>query len=124
MDDDQLTLSNVLSYNIVTNKWTAAGQLVHAVHGTACLVYKDLIFLFGGQNEYRKPEDHVQVYNPALHSCALMPSGMPQAYSLMRAVLWVTSAVLLNSWTCYIYNLETRTWLERKQFKTHMSYFG
>ena len=117
-------LSSVLSYNIGTNKWTAAGQLVHAAQRMACVVYKDLIYLFGGKNKDNKDQEHVQVYNPALQSCTLMSSVMPRADCQMRAVLWETSAVLIGFYTCFIYNFETQTWQERQQFTTDVAYFG
>ena len=122
--DESTSTSNVLSYNIGTNKWTTAGQLVDATRDMACVVYKDLIYLFRGKNKDHD-YNHVQVYNPALQSCTLMSSSvMPRADGHMRAVLWETSAVLLGGWTCFIYNFETQTWQERQQFKTGVSYFG
>jgi len=42
----------------------------------------------------------------------------------MRAALWKTSVVLLGHYTCFIFNIETKTWQERKQFKTDVAHFG
>ncbi len=62
--------------------------------------------------------DHVQKYDTVQQTCTLMSNAMPRPYHLMRAVLWETSAILLGHDTCFIYNFETQTWQERKQFKT------
>ena len=42
----------------------------------------------------------------------------------MRAVVWETYAILLGYETCFIYNFESGTWLERASFKTDVDHFG
>ena len=53
-----------------------------------------------------------------------MPTAMPCAYNLLRAVLWNTSAILLGFYTCFIYDFEKQTWQEREQFETGVIQFG
>jgi len=118
------TVSSVEGYNTLTNKWSSAGHLVHGVYCTACVTYKNSIYVFGGRDKENKAVSHVQVYNPAQESCTLMDQPMPSAHSHMRAVLWETSVILLGIYTCYIYNFETQTWQEREQFKTGVDYFA
>ena len=71
-----------------------------------------------------KPVAHVQVYDTAQHRFTLLQKAMPRAYSRMRAVLWETSAILLDRETCFIYNFETETWLERENYKANKTSFA
>ena len=67
---------------------------------------------------------HVQLYSPVDQSCIVMSQSMPRECSLMRVVLWQTSAILLHDLTCLIYNFESQTWQEKRQFKTDVFHFG
>jgi len=49
---------------------------------------------------------------------------MPGVQRAMRAVLWESSVILLDSLTCYIYNFETAAWRVRKQFRTNVEYYA
>ena len=118
------TLSSVEAYNTQTNKWSAAGQLVHAVHLAACVSYNKSIYMFGGGDVQYKPLAHVQVYDAAQHKCTLLHNAMPRACAAMRAVVWETYAILLDAETCFIFNFEQETWEERASFKTDVIYFG
>ena len=118
------TLSSVEAYNTQTNKWSAAGQLTHAVHDAACVSYNNFIYVFGGADANRKAAAHVQVYDAAQHKCTLLHNAMPRAYAAMRAVVWEIYAVLLGRDTCFLYNFETETWQERASFKTDVDHFG
>jgi len=118
------TLSSVEGYNTLTNKWSSAGHLVHAVYYAACVTYKNSIYVFGGIDKDIKTVSHVQVYNPAQQNCTLMDKPMTSAYDTMRAMLWETSVILLGCHNCFIYNFETQIWQERKQFKTNVHYFA
>ena len=91
VEADKTTLNSVEAYNTQTNKWTAAGQLTHAVHSAACVTYKNVIYMMGGVQGLDTSVAHVQMYSPAQHSCTLMPRAMPRAMGCMRAVLWETS---------------------------------
>ena len=117
-------LSSVEAYNTQTNKWSAAGQLTHAVFAAACVSYNNSIYMFGGLDATSKAVAHVQVYDAAQHKCTLLHNAMPRAYSRMRAVVWETYAILLGRETCFIYNFETETWRERASFKTDVVNFG
>jgi len=118
------TLSSVEGYNIATNTWSRSGQLIHAVKLAACITYKNYVYVFGGRNKENKVICHVQVYNPAQQTCTLMTTDMPCAYIQMRSVLFDTCVILLDSANCFIYNFETETWVERKQFRTEGDYFA
>ena len=102
------TLSNVEAYNTQTDKWSAAGQLMHAVHYAASVSCNNSIYMFGGEDANDKVVAHVQVYDAAQHKCTLLHNAMPQAYGCMKAVVWKTNAILLDSFMCFIYNFETR----------------
>ena len=84
---DRTTLSSVEAYNKHTNKWSAAGQLTHAVRHAACVSYNNSIYVFGGVDANSKDVAHVQVYNAAQHKCTLLHNAMPRAYWGMRAVV-------------------------------------
>lgn len=49
---------------------------------------------------------------------------MPRPCSLMQAVSFETSIVLLGEETFFLFNLETETWDERRQFRTGCVHFG
>ena len=122
---DVKTLSNrVEAYNTQTNKWSAAGQLKHAVCLAACVSYNNLNYVFGGVDLKGKAVSHVQVYDASQHKCTLLHNAMPRTEYRMRAVRWETYAILLGRETCFIYNFETETWQERASFKTNVNEFG
>ena len=123
-DADATTLNSVEAYNTQTNKWSAAGQLTHAVCLAACVSYNNSIYVFGGRDANNEAVAHVQVYDAAQHKCTLLHNAMPRAYARMRAVVWETYAILLGRETCFIYNFETETWQERASFKTDVDDFG
>ena len=79
-DDDLTKLSSVDAYNTQTNKWSAAGQLTHAVGAAACVSYNDSIYVFGGEVANNKAVADVQVYDTAQHKCTLLHNAMPRAY--------------------------------------------
>ena len=117
-------LSSVEAYNTQTDKWSAAGQLTHAVRHAACVSYNNSIYVFGGVDANDEDVAHVQAYDAAQHKCTLLQNAMPRAYAQMRAVVWETYAILLGRETCFIYNFETETWQERASFKTAVDFFG
>jgi len=117
-------LDNVEAYNTVTDKCSTSGKLVHCVQSSSIVPIKSSLYIFGGSDKDNKAFNHVQVYNTKQNSSTLLSSPMPRAYHLMRAALWKTSVVLLGSDTCFLYNFETETWQERKQFKTDVHHFG
>jgi len=123
VDDEESTLSSVDSYNIDTDVWSLAGHLIHAVYGSACATYNNNIYVFGGENSDKEPVDYVQVYDTSQKCCTLMDLPMPHVCKLIKAVLWETSVILFGHDTCFIYNFETQTWQERKQFKTGVVLF-
>ena len=53
------------AYSTQKHKWSAAGQLVHAVHQAACVSYNNFIYVFGGKDVNYDAVAHVQVYDAA-----------------------------------------------------------
>jgi len=119
-----VVLSTVDCYSSRTNKWTPAGELIHAVESAACVTYKNSIYVFGGFERNGRPIDYVQIYNTAKNRCKVSGEPIPHAGGLMRAVMWDLSVILLHRNTCYVYYLDTGTWLERKQFKAEFIHFA
>ena len=64
--------SSIEAYNTQTDKWSAAGELKHAVHGAACVSYKNSIYVFGGADTKDNDVARVQVYDTAQHKCTLL----------------------------------------------------
>lgn len=122
--DDKTTLSSVESYNMDTNTWSSSGNLIQAVQSAACISFNNSIYVFGGLCSKTNIVTDVQVYDLASQSCRLLESSLPDKDWIQAAVLWETSAILMGCYTCLLYNLETQTWLERKQFKTKLKHFG
>jgi len=124
VDSNKLVLDSVEAFNAVTNKCTAVGKLVHAVHSSGnCVPYKSSLYIFGGLDSSSCPISHVQVYNTKENTCIRI-SNMPGPHAWMRALLWETSVILIGRRTCLIFNIESITWQERKQFKTDVYHFG
>ena len=113
--DETMLINSVDAYNTQTNKWSAAGQLTHAVWGAAyCVSYSNSIYVFGGVvvrffKLVRQAVAHVQVYNVTQHKCTLLHNAMPRVCAEMRAVVCETYVILLGRETCFIYNFETET---------------
>ena len=125
VDSDESVLDSVEAYNAVTDKCTTVGKLVHCVQSSGnCVPFKSSLYIFGGSDKDNKAFNHVQVYNTKENTCSVLSKPMPRPYILMRAVLWDTSVILLGRDTCFIFNFETETWQERKQFKTDVIHFG
>jgi len=123
---DSRVLDEVVSYNTLTDEWTTAGRLTHAVRGAACVTYNNSIYVFGGQDKDNNAVPYVQMYSTTGQSCTVLSESMPRVdyYYWLSAVLWQTSAILLHYVTCLIYNFETGTWQVREQFKTDVGRFG
>jgi len=115
----EIVLDSVEAFNAVTNKCTAVGKLVHAVHSTGnCVPYKSSLCIFGGADKDNSNVSYVQVYNTKENTCTLVLRSMPRPHFMLRGILWETSVILLGHNTCFIFNIETETWQVRTQFKT------
>src|SRR6218665_3509790 len=124
-DSSKLILDSVEAFNAVVNTCITVGKLIHAVEMSGnCVPFRSSLYLFGGADKDDNVFNHVQVYNTKENTCTLISKPMPRPYGLMRSVLWETSVVLLGWDTCFIFNIETETWQERKQFKTDVVNFG
>jgi len=123
-DQGEVTLDSVEQYNTVTNKWTKTGQLMLAACGTACVAFKTSIYVFGGCDHNDKDLDCVQVFDTATKLCTILTQRLPHPESLLRAVLWDKSVVLMNPGTCLIFDLEQQTFQQRKEFAAGVFQFG
>jgi len=122
--DGKVTLDNIEQYNTLTNKWTNAGQLIHAARGAACVVYKTSIFVFGGADQNDDDLDCVQVFDTATKLCTVLTQRLPLPERLLRAVMWDKSVILINYRTCLIFDLEQQTFQQRNQFAADIIHFG
>lgn len=122
---DRSVLDTVEIYDVFNSKCATFGNLVHGVHSSGnCVPFRGSLYIFGGLEKDDNEVSYVQLYNTKDNSCTLLSKPMPRSNCLMRAVLWETSAVLLGCDTCFIFNFETETWAERKQFKADVTHFG
>jgi len=123
-DDKKVSLDSIEQYNTVTNKWTHAGQLMHATRNAAHCVYKTSVYVFGGTGQDDKDLDCVQVFDTATKLCTVLTQRLPQPTRLLRAVMWDKSVILINNLTCLIFDLEQQTFQQRNQFAAGVGHFG
>lgn len=133
-----IVTDSVEAYNTVTNRCTVVGKLVHGIGISGnCVPFRSSLYIFGGKDKdddcispmplHMTDENcvsHVQMYDTKQNICTVLSTQMPSSQCLMRATLWETSVILLGLDTCLIFNLETETWQERKQFKTDVIQFA
>ena len=118
------TLDSIEQYNTVTNKWTKVGQLMHATHSAACVVYKTSIYVFGGVGQNDVDLDQVQVFDTATKYCTELTKCLPQPERLLRAAVWDKSVIFINNRTCLIFDLEQQTFQQRDEFAAGVKHFG
>jgi len=123
-DNLKVSLDRIEQYSTVTNKWTESGKLKHAAWGATCVVYKTSIYVFGGTDQNDKILDCVQVFDTATKLCTVLTQRLPEPRSLLRAVMWDKSVILINNLTCLIFDLEQQTFQQRNQFAADLVYFG
>lgn len=123
LDSVDVIHDGILSYNTQTNKWLLTSQLSIAVYGAACLAYKNSIYLFGGIMGDNQSSDRIQTYDVIQRHSSVNNRVMPEASSMLRAVLWQNKAIVIGQ-TSFIYDLENGTLQERKQFKINLVQFG
>jgi len=115
-------LFSVEAFNAETNECTTIGQLILGIDKSGnCVPFKSSLYIFGGKDGH---DCRVQVYNTKDNTCTLLLEPMPRSLNWGRAVLSGTSVIFLGFETCFILNLESGVWQERKQFKTDVDYFG
>jgi len=125
VDSTELVLHSVEAFNALSNQCTAVGKLIHAVRSTGnCVPYRNSLYIFGGSDKDDNNVNHVQLYNTRENTCSLISTPMPRPYRLMRAILWETYVILLGQYNCFIFDIETEKWQERKHFKTDVAHFG
>jgi len=117
-------LDSVEQYNTETNKWTTVGQLTHAAHNAACVVYKMSIYVFGGRGQNHKILDRVQVFDTATKLCTELTQRLPRPQCRLRAVMWNKSVILIGLDTCLVFDLEQQTFQQRDQFAADVDHFG
>lgn len=124
-DSTKQVLDSVEAFNSSTNKCTVVGKLVHGVESSGnCVPFRSSLFIFGGSDKDDNSTSHIQLYNTNDNTCTLVSKPMPRPCHLLRAVLWETTVILLGRHECFIFNIETETWLERPQFKANVGHFG
>ena len=115
-------LHSVEAFNAVTKKCSSVGKLFHSVimDSGNCVPFKVSLYIFDCA------ERHVQMYNTKENTCSALLRSMPiRCIGLFtRAVLWETSVIFFGRDTCFLFNIETKTWQEREHFKTDVSHFG
>lgn len=124
VESDGSVLDSVESYDTLTNIWTTAGQLKHAVKSPSCCAYDGSIYVFGGLDKDDGVLDHVQVYNSVEKICTLLSKPIPEPYKFMAVTFYDTSAILMSRKSCFVLNLVTKSWQERERFKTDDDQFG
>jgi hypothetical protein len=122
--------SSVELFSTINNKWASAGQLVNRVYDAGCLAHETCIYLFGGVDKVPgSPEeasavDCIQVFDTVTKQCTVLGESLPSPQSQLRAVLWDSSAILINDVACLIFDFEDETVTERNQFAAGVSQFG
>jgi len=96
---------------------------MHATRSAACVVYKTSIYVFGGMGN-GVDLDRVQVFDTATKLCTELTQRLPRPESLLRAVMWDKSVILINDDTCLIFDLEQQTFQQRDQFAAGVIHFG
>jgi len=118
----KMMLSSVEQFSKLKNKWTTVGQLAQRVKYAACAAYKTSIYLFGGGG--KEGLSCVQEYDTTTQQCTLLTSRLPEPQRALRAVLWDKSVVLMNSYTCLVFDLDRKTVERRDQFAAGVGHFG
>jgi hypothetical protein len=88
------------------------------------VAYKTSIYLFAGSNQGDKDLDCIQVFDTTTRQCSVLVQRLPKPESLLRAVLWNKSAILMNDTTCLIFDLDQQTIQSRDQFAAGVIHFG
>ena len=118
-----VVMDSIEAYNVLTEQSTVVGQLKFGSKTAACVAYKGSIYVFGGEDKDKKALDCVQVYSPVDKICTLLSTSMPHSETFLRSMLWGSYAILLNNSSCFIFDIEKKTFHERNQFKTDVTYF-
>jgi len=129
IDTLEPSLSSVELFSTTENKWTTVGQLAQCVHGAGCVAYKTSVYVFGGMYmdvlmNKLKLVDCIQDYDTTTQQCSVLTQRLDRPRSLFRAVPWNRSVILMNKYTCLIFDLEQKTIHQRDQFAAGVSYFG
>ena len=124
-DKKQSVLNSIEKYEIYESKSSLVEncKLEFAVRYSACVAYKDSVYIFGGSDSFDKNVDYMQVFNPAENTCFVM-SHMPREYRLMEAAVWENMAIILGRYNCFVYEFDTEVWHERILIKTEVHQFG
>lgn len=115
---------SIEAYSLARKRCEPVGKLKYGVKVAACVAYGDSIFVFGGLSEDGRDLDSVQVYNTLRKTVSVLTTRMPRPSRLMRAVVLGKYAILMGQHTCFLFDIDEKTWEERNQFKTDVSYFG
>ena len=106
------------------NSWTTGAMCTRALcvwrigRQSSCLVAR-----FKEESSH-KPLDCVQEYNTSTHQCTVLIQRIPQSAVFLidlRAVLWDKSVILVNEYTCFIFDPDQKTFQLRDQFAAGVS---
>jgi len=123
-DDDEVSLDSIELDNTLTNKWTKVGQLMLDACNAACAVYETFIYMFAGVWQNYGYLDFVQEFDTATKLCTVLTQHLPQPECLLRAVMWDKFVILINNFTCVVFDLEQQTFQEWNQFAIGNCHFG
>lgn len=118
------TLSGVEQYDAASDRWTKAGQLMHATSGAPCAVHRALIYVFGGFGHNNVNIDCIQAFDTATNLCTELTRRLPHSERLLRAVSWDRSVILVNNRSCLVFDLDRETFQQRDQFAVGVGHFG
>jgi len=122
-------LSSVEQFNTMKNKWTTVGQLAQCVYYAGCVTYKTSIYFFGGLDKDKSTNklvqlDCIQEYDTTTEQGTVLTQRLPRLTSALRVALWDKSVILMNRWTCLIFDLDQKTIQQRNQFTPGVQHFG
>jgi BTB/POZ domain/BTB And C-terminal Kelch/Kelch motif len=129
VDSTKTTLASVEQFDTMKNIWTTVGNLVNAVRSAGCASYKTSIYMFGGTGRDTDTDEDVdlncvQVFDTTNKQCTELTQRLPQSERLLRAVVWDTSVILMNSRSCIVFDMDHHNIQQRDQFKAGVSQFG
>jgi len=122
-------IGDVEVYSIVSNSWTQVGNLARPVESAGCILNRTSIYLFGGVGSKASSDecidlDCIQVFDTATKQCVVLEQRLPRPERLLRAVMWEQSVIIISYRTCLIFDIEQKTFRDRKQFSAAYDHFG
>jgi len=119
------TLTSVERFDTTTEQWTTVGQLAQCALKAGCAACGTSIYLFGGRFRDKPTNrddglDCIQEYDTTTQQGTVLAHSLPRPelglLDSLRAALWDKSFVLINNWTCIIFDLDEKTVHQRCRF--------